>query len=48
MKYGRYKKGLKKGEWQTYNKEGIFIHTYSYERGKLVSVDGNKPIKYED
>ncbi len=48
MKYGKYKKGLKTGEWQSYNKEGVFIHTYYYERGKLVSVDGDKSVKYED
>jgi antitoxin component YwqK of YwqJK toxin-antitoxin module len=48
MKYGKYKKGLKTGDWQTYTKDGIFIHTYYYEKGKLVSVDGDKSIKYED
>jgi len=48
MKYGRYKKGLKTGEWQYYNKEGVFVHTYYYDRGRLVSVDGDKSVKYED
>lgn len=48
MKYGKYKKGLKTGDWKTYNKEGIFIHTYYYERGKIVSIDGDKSLRYED
>ncbi len=48
MKYGKYKKGLKTGDWRTYNKDGVFIHTYYYQRGKIVSVDGDKSVKYED
>lgn len=48
MKSGKYKKGLKTGEWRTFNKEGVFIHTYYYDRGKLVSIDGDKSIRYEE
>lgn len=48
MKYGKYKRGFKTGDWKSYTKEGIYIHTYCYERGKIVSVDGDKSIKCED
>lgn len=48
MKSGKYKKGLKTGDWRTFNKEGVFIHSYCYNKGKLVSIDGDKSIRYEE
>lgn len=45
--FGKYKKGLKHQEWREFDEKGVLLHSYYYERGKLISIDGDVNIRPE-